>query len=73
MSVSVLFALRNAVDAARSDAGNSDWYQMGKLELPLQHQLGSFLHIFYLPLDGPATIDKLHKMMLTNAAQYLFQ
>lgn len=51
MSVSVLFALRNAVDAARSDAGNSDWYQM----------------------DGPATIDKLHKMMLTNAAQYLFQ
>lgn len=24
-------------------------------------------------LDGPATIDKLHKMMLTNSAQYLFQ
>ncbi len=30
MSVSVLFALRNAVCAARSDSGISDWYQMGK-------------------------------------------
>ena len=29
MSVSVLFALRNAVDAARIDAGNPDWYRMG--------------------------------------------
>lgn len=28
MAVSVFFALRNAIDAARSDAGNSEWFQM---------------------------------------------
>jgi len=28
MSISVLFALRNAIDAARKDAGQSSWYQM---------------------------------------------
>ncbi len=35
MSVSVLFALRSAVDAARSDAGNPGWYRMGKFPLRL--------------------------------------
>ena len=29
MSVSVLFAIRNAIDAAREDAGNMEWYQLG--------------------------------------------
>ena len=29
MAVSVFFALRNAIDAARNDAGNSEWFQMG--------------------------------------------
>jgi len=51
MSVSVLFAIRNAIDAARDDGGNVEWYQ----------------------LDGPATIDKIHKKMLTNSAQFTFQ
>ncbi len=74
MSVSVLFALRSAVDAARSDAGNPGWYRMGKFLFRLllvdrkRHHLRISFH-----LDGPATIDKLHKMMLTNSAQYLFQ
>lgn len=30
MSVTVLFAIRNAIDAARSDSGDSSWYQMSK-------------------------------------------
>lgn len=30
MSISVLFALRNAIDAARKDAGQPEWYQLGK-------------------------------------------
>jgi len=29
MMVAVLFAMRNAIDSARKDAGNTDWYQMG--------------------------------------------
>lgn len=31
MSVSVFFALRNAIDAARKDAGDDEWYRMGKI------------------------------------------
>jgi len=27
-SVCVLFALKNAIDSARKDAGNTDWYQL---------------------------------------------
>ena len=74
MSVSVLFALRNAVDAARIDAGNSGWYRMGKFKLWLQKDYkNASTYVFVSHLDGPATIDKLHKMMLTNSAQYLFQ
>jgi hypothetical protein len=30
LSVSVLFALKNAIDSARKDAGNTDWYQISK-------------------------------------------
>jgi len=30
LSVSVLFAIKNAIDSARKDAGNKDWYQIGE-------------------------------------------
>lgn len=29
LAVTVLFALKNAIDSARKDAGNTDWYQIG--------------------------------------------
>lgn len=29
LSCSVIFALRNAIDSARRDVGNNEWYQMG--------------------------------------------
>lgn len=30
LSVSVLFALRQAINSAREDLGNYEWYEMGK-------------------------------------------
>ncbi|XP_046441655.1 indole-3-acetaldehyde oxidase-like isoform X1 [Daphnia pulex] len=50
MSVSVFFALRNAVNAARIDCRDSDWFRM----------------------DGPATIDTLHKLMKIDPSKFLF-
>lgn len=31
LSIAAIFALRNAIDSARRDIGNYEWYQMGKL------------------------------------------
>lgn len=33
MAVSVLFALRNAIDDARRDAGDEAWYRFGKTDI----------------------------------------
>lgn len=35
MAVSVLFALRNAIDGARENAGDNDWYRFGKKNITL--------------------------------------
>lgn len=45
MSSSVFFALRNAVDAARKDAGESPWYQMGALNLTFFKDLKKILNL----------------------------
>ena len=47
MAVSVLFALRNAIQHARNDAGESDWFQMGKLYFL---EMDAMLIIFILNL-----------------------
>ena len=74
MSATVFFALKNAVDAARSDAGNSEWCPMGNSLLNLVIITIYVLKLYFgnLITDGPATIDKLHKMMLTDSAQFTF-
>lgn len=71
MAVSVFFALRNAIDAARSDAGNSEWFQMGNFSEIL---FVLFLHEFRVLSfsDCPGTIDKLHKMMLVKPEEFKF-
>ena len=38
MSISILFALRNALDSARQDAGLSGWWQLSKIYQRLSHR-----------------------------------
>jgi len=46
MSASVFFALKNAVSAARSDAGNPDWFPMGKIFLLLLFNFNNLIYLF---------------------------
>jgi|688.fasta_scaffold1591010_1 hypothetical protein len=82
MSVSVFFALRNAVNAARIDSGDSDWFQMGinykqlldnnsVIRFSNYISKSGFMKIFNV-LDGPATIDTLHKLMKIDSSKFLF-
>ena len=53
MSVSVFFAIRDALNSARKDSGINGWWQFGE-NISVKYFL-----INEIFLDGPATVEKI--------------
>lgn len=67
LSFSVLLAIRNAIDAARKDAGNNDaWYRLGKFILIKKIGQQDCKGLF---VDGPVTTERILLSCLTNKEQ----
>ena len=64
MSVSVFFALRNAVDAARSDAGDSAWYQMGTIKCYI------FICLLNTWIRAISNLSQMAQLLWTNCTEW---
>ena len=69
MSVGVLFAIRDALNSARKDAGLSGWWQLRKFCIFSKDYLLSKICIIS---DGPATVEQINLHTGVNPDQFTF-
>ena len=67
MAISVLFAIKNAVNSFRRDARLTDWWNLGESD----HILLAAFIVFHVS-DGPATVEKIQQSALINKDQMIF-
>ena len=68
-SISVLFAIKNALNSSRNDAGQTGWWQLSNDHISHCYFI---LHLQYHCLDGPATVEHIQQHTAVSVDQFTF-